>query len=272
MSTQLHGIADLIKRLEAIADQCGEKTQKDSVQEKDEFLRVKRRVYTLLEQSRTEIHEREALLKKRGNCFETIQKGHSIRQNLDELRQSLPRLQELHKKAQGKRSTGKKQEELQARYNDIRVLKRHMDEVHGLFLRTGAEGTGAAEPAAQLLGLRNAAAAEDCRRPLTEDEKGALEQMKKRDAELDKQVEELGQVVERLDPLARQIGVSADRMKLRADDMNDDVTKAEKDMEQLGKKMKEVMQYEKNTNFCCQMVLAIALLCCIGFVLNQVGI
>mmetsp|Transcript_6261 Transcript_6261/g.16967 ORF Transcript_6261/g.16967 Transcript_6261/m.16967 type:complete len:278 (-) Transcript_6261:110-943(-) len=277
MSTQLHGMSELIRRLEAIAEACGEKTQKDAAHEKDEFLRVKRRVYTLLESSRGDIHDREALLKKRGNCFETIQKGHAIRQSLDELRQSMPRLQELHKKAQGKRSAGRKQEELQARYKDIRILKRHVDEVHDLFLRSGAEGAGAgSEPAAQLLGLRSAAYApasgENSKRGLTDEERSALEHMKRRDEELDKEVAELGLVVERLDPLARQIGISADHMRQRAENMNEDVAQAEKDMQLLNKKITEVMRYEKNTNCCCQMVLGIALLCCVGFVFNQIGI
>jgi len=269
-------MSDLIRRLEAIADACDEKARKDAAHEKDEFLRVKRRVYTLLESSRSDIHDREALLKKRGNCFETIQKGHSIRQSLDELRQSMPRLQELHKKAQGKRSAGRKQEELQARYKDIRILKRHVDEVHDLFLRSSVEGASGSEPAAQLLGLRSAAYApasgENSRRTLTDEEKTAFEHMKRRDEELDKEVAELGLVVERLDPLARQIGVSADHMRQRADNMNEDVAQAEKDMQLLNKKITEVMRYEKNTNGCCQMVLCIALLCCVGFVFNQIGI
>lgn len=127
MSTQLHGIGECLTRLEKIAEECGEK-QAQAV-EKDEFLRVKQRLYVLLEETRDHIHERSTLLKRRGNCHETITKGHSIRQNLDEMRKCLPRLQELHRKAQNKRGAAKRKEELQARYKDIRILKRHVDEV-----------------------------------------------------------------------------------------------------------------------------------------------
>ena len=70
----------------------------------------------LLEEARKDIHERQKLLNKRGNCTETIQKGHNVRQALEELRQALPKLQALHKKAQNQRGAKARKEELQARY------------------------------------------------------------------------------------------------------------------------------------------------------------
>eukprot|EP00439_Symbiodinium_sp_Y106_P054356 s1795_g7.t1 len=157
MKTQLHGIGDLVKRLEAIADACGEQKSKEDLP-KDEFLRLKQRVYVLLEQGRNDIHERQKLLSKRGNCTESIRKGHEVRQALDELRASLPKLQALHKKAQSKRGAKAKKEELQARYQDIRVLKRHVDELNELFQRSQNEAHGqeiAPSTLGKSLGLRD---------------------------------------------------------------------------------------------------------------------
>jgi len=280
MATQLHGIGDYVTRLEKIAEACGEKPAKEAV-EKDEFLRVKQRIYVLLEQTREDIHSRATLLKKRGNCHETITKGHAIRQNLDELKRCLPKLQELHKKAQGKRGAAKQKEELQARYKDIRVLKRHVDEVNELFQShsTGdSSGPDGLAPHASLLGLRDPARAaancnpEDAKRLLTSDEEEALSSMKKRDAELDKQVEQVGKVVERLDPLARQIGITAESQRLKAEALSSDVERADKDLQAINKRIGEVMKYEQNTNCCCQMVLLIVLLCCVGFVFQQLQV
>lgn len=282
MSTQLHGIGDFVKRLERIAEECGEQPGKQK-KEKDEFLRTKQRIYALLEQVREDILNRGTLLRKRGNCYETIQKGHAIRQSLDELKKSLPKLQELHKRAQGKRGagSGQKKDELQMRYNDIRVLKRHVDEVNELFTSstTGTDAPGAGssgDPQASLFGLRDAARGGgrgdvDGRRALSAEEEDALSSMKRRDQDLDRQAAEIGRVVERLDPLAREIGSAAERSRLRAEAMTTDVEKAEEDLKQLNKRMAEVMQYEKNTNTCCQLVLGIALLCCVGFVFQQLN-
>uniref|UniRef100_A0A6T1NH22 t-SNARE coiled-coil homology domain-containing protein n=1 Tax=Alexandrium monilatum TaxID=311494 RepID=A0A6T1NH22_9DINO len=275
MSTQLYGIADFVKKLEVIAEECGEKKPKEAEQ-KDEFLRTKQRMYTLLEETRSNIHERETLLRKRGNCYETIQKGHLIRQHLEELNTSFSKLQELQKRAQGKRMTGAKKEEHQARYQDIRILKKHKDEVQelsqhtsaGLHAPAAASGAGA-QPS--LFGLRDAARGgeESARRLLTTEEQEALDQMKKRDMEIDKQVSDLGGVLGRLDPLAREIGSSAERQRIKAEALGTDVEDAEKDLESLNKKVAEVLKYEKNTNCCCQVFLLIALLCCVGFVFQQ---
>jgi len=277
MSSQLHGITEFIKRLERIAEECGEKPAKEA-EPKDEFLRTKQRMYLLLETVRDNVHERQSLIKKRGNCFETIQKGHAIRQHLEELNKAYLRLQELHKRAQGKRNAGARKEEHQARYKDIRILKKHKDEVNELFISCNsgidasacAMGGSAGGPQATLLGLRGAAhGEEDSRRLLSAEEQDALDSMKRRDAEIDQHVGELGKVVERLDPLAREIGSAADRQRLKAESMGQDVERAEQDMEALNKKITEVMKYEKNTNCCCQMVLLVALLCCVGFVFQQ---
>mmetsp|Transcript_48425 Transcript_48425/g.138382 ORF Transcript_48425/g.138382 Transcript_48425/m.138382 type:complete len:282 (-) Transcript_48425:233-1078(-) len=278
MPTQLQGIGEFLKRLEKIAEDCGEKPAKGA-EPKDEFLRAKQRMYQLLEEVRDSVHDRQILIKQRGNCYETIQKGNTIRQHLDELNRLYMKLQELHKRGQGKLIGGVRKEEQQARYKDIRVLKKHKDEVHELFLNSNSSidvsgnssfGT-AGGPQATLFGLRDAARSseDDSRRLLSADEHEAIAAIRKRDAEVDAQVGELGKVVERLDPLAREIGSAADRQRIKAQAITEEVDNADKDMEALNKKISEVMKYEKNTNCCCQVALLVALLCCVGFVFQQ---
>ncbi|CAJ1355219.1 unnamed protein product [Effrenium voratum] len=266
----LHGIGDLVKRLEQIAEACDQKPKQD--QPKDEFLRLKQRVYVLLEEARRDIHERQTLLSKRGNCKETIQKGNSVRQALEELRRALPKLQALHKKAQNQRGAKAKREELQARYQDIRILKRHVDELNELFGRASEEACpallGKSQDVPQLRDSARASA-EDTKRDLTSQEEDALAAMKRRDEDLEQQLHEVGLAVGRLDPLARQIGATAERQRLRAEALTAEVDKTEADMQLLNRRVNEVMRYEKNTSCCCQLCLMVVFLCCVGFIFQQ---
>eukprot|EP00928_Gymnodinium_smaydae_P088723 TRINITY_DN72785_c0_g1_i1.p1 TRINITY_DN72785_c0_g1~~TRINITY_DN72785_c0_g1_i1.p1 ORF type:complete len:281 (+),score=75.27 TRINITY_DN72785_c0_g1_i1:192-1034(+) len=277
MTSQVHGIEAYVKRLEAIAAACGEKPQTKEAVQKDEFLRLKKRCYELLEEVRDNIKDRQSLIKKRGNCYESIQKGNLIRNQLDELKGTLPKLQELHKKAQGRWFKNKRQDEIQERYQVLRLLKRLVDEANELFLTGNASTQGVdttpdgscGGPTASLLGLRHTAAEEDRSRNLSDEERGVLDRLKARDLDIDRQVGEVGAVVDRLGDMAGQLGAAAERQRLKAEAVAHEVTKAEADVVVLNKKVAEVIKYEKNTNFCCQMILAIALLCCLGFILQQ---
>lgn len=221
MATQLHGIGEYVKRLEKIAEQCGDKVQKDAVQ-KDEFLRHKKRCYELLVQVREDIAERSSILKKRGNCYETIQKGNNIRQQLTELKETVPKLQQLHKKAEKKWGANKRKEELQERFQAIRLLNRDVKEADELFLSCNAAGTEAASLLgggddgleARMFGnLRLTAAEEDNNREMTGDEQAALEKIRGKDKDIDGRIAELVDPLERLRNMAGEMGQSADRTK-----------------------------------------------------------
>jgi hypothetical protein len=274
MSTALHGINGYIKRLEAIAEQCGEKKagNAEAQQIKDEFTRMKLRMYLLLEEIREGVHERQALMKRRGVCTETIQKNVDNRQKYDELKRTLPQLQQVHKKAMGKRSAERNKEELQNRFRDIRVLKQHVDEVHELIEGGNLEQAPSLPdgPAAALFGnsLRETARGE-MNRNLTDEEKEELAKMRGRDAEIDKQVGEIGMVVERMKPVAEQIGATAKLQKEKADATSAAVDKNTEEIKKQNEFVKEIIKYEKNTQCCCQMVLGIVFLCVIGFVFHQ---
>merc|ERR1712187_49408 len=166
-------------------------------------------------------------------------------------------------------------DESQERYKVIRLLKRQVDEANELFVSSNAgvdisEMDGAhSNPGASLLGLRHAAREEDCTRLLTDEEKAGISRIRERDKELDKEVDEIGKVVDRAGEIAKQIGTTAERQRMKAEVIGTDVEKADTDIKDLNKKVTEVMKYEKNTNFCCQMVLVIVLLCCVGFIFQQ---
>lgn len=280
MTTLLLGMSQLITTLESIAEQCGEKIEKPA-DPKDEFLRVKAKMYALLSEVRENILERQALLKRRGQCLETIQRGHTVRQQLDGLKKALPQLQALHKKAQGKRNASKNREELQARYQDIRILKRHVDETSEMFLGTMAgneesntnllrdAGMGSSAPPS-LFGNHRAegAAQPDCG-PLSDEDRGEIDRLRARDAANDKMVDEALDAVERMKAPALQIGQVADHHAKLARDLSADAEKAEADLKHASKRVTDVMRYQKNTNLFCQMILGITLLCCLGFIAQQ---
>jgi hypothetical protein len=271
--TQLQGIGQYTKRLEIIAEELGEKVKEKK--QKDEFLRHKQRCYELLEQVREDILERQNILKRRGNCYETIQKGNHIRQQLTELKGILPKLQQLHKKAEKSWGASKRQEELSDRFQAIRLLNRQVKEADELFVSSNA-GTDASAlldsdgPAATLFGsLRHAALEEDTKRGLTNEEQQAIVKIRGRDKDIDKEIGEVGKVVDRLQDMALNIGHTAERQKKSAEALNTDASKADDDLKELNRKVTEIQQYEKNTNFCCQMVLLLGLLCCVAFIFQQ---
>lgn len=270
MSSSVHGINAYIKKLEVIAEYCGEKKVAQAV-EKDEFVRLRIHMYTLIKEIREGVHERQALMSKRGICQETITKGHECRSKLQELQRSLPQLQQLHKKASGKKKAAQQKDELQSRFQDIRQLKRHVDEVRDLI-----EGANTNEDptlrhttsSAQLLGLRESARGETGRAMNAEEEQ-ALAAMKAKDEQIDRQVGEIGEVVERLGEIATQIGRTAEQHTQQADVLQVGVDKNTEEIKRQVEYTKEIIKYEKNTTMCCQMVLGIVLLCVVGFIFHQ---
>jgi len=273
MSSCVHGINAYVKKLQVIQEACGKKkVAGQEAEPKDEFVRNKLRMYMLIEDVRDGVRDRQAVIKRRGICHETINKGHENRQKMAELQRSLPQMQQLHKKAMGKRSAAQNKEELAARYQDLRVLKRHVDEVRELIEGTNAdmEDVGTRP---ELFGLREAGRGDpDIKRDLTDDEKQALADMRARDEKIDQQAGEIGDVVQRLVPLAEQIGVTAERQKAQADTLTSSVDKNLKEIERQSEFTKELIKYEKSTTQCCQMVLGLLLLCVIGFIFNQIGL
>lgn len=281
----LKGINVHIKTLETIAEKCGEKKKDDKPAVKDDFQQTKATMYRMLEVLRENIRERQALQKNRGSAgsYEVIEKGVRIREQMQSLERYLPKLQEIHRKQQNKTRTFSK-EELQKRYQDIRVLKRCIDEVKCSFqgntdlpdLPEGeidASGGGNSCPRATLFGnsaLRAAGNASDSKRDLTDEEAGAMDRFKNRDAMFDNMLDEISLTVDRLKPIAEQIGTSAQRQQLLAEDIRENAEKAEDDLRSMNVRLHEVMQYEKGTTFFCRFFLIMILMACLGFLYNQI--
>jgi DNA repair exonuclease SbcCD ATPase subunit len=276
MSSCVQGINTYIKKLEAIADACGEKTVTKETGVKDAFQDLKSRMHELITQIRKGVHDRQALTSKRGICHETIQKGSENRRKLDDLQKLYADLQAVHKKALGKRSSAQKKEELQERWQDVRVLKKLVDDTRELVeaANEGNEDPALRVPSATLLGLREAAARGDyvTNRALSEEENQVMDEISARQKGIDNQLGDLDKVVNRLGDMAPRIGHTAEMQTKQAEEISKGI---DKNIEELGaqtKKAKEIIQYQKNTNLCCQMVLGLLLLCIVGFICHQLGL
>lgn len=273
----IHGIASYIKKVEAIADQCGEKKVAAAAETKDAFVLKKMRMYMLIEDIRDGAQERSALMKRRGICSETITKGHEHRQKLTELKSLLPELQQLHKKATKKQKANAndaKSQENAMRWQDMRVIKEHVKATADL---VDGQEEDAGAPSAQILGLglRDAANARgdtNTQRAFTEEEQQVLTDMRARDKQIDQQVGEIGCIVERMVPIAEQIGFTAEKQKMQADAISSGVDKNRDEIDRQNEATKELIKYEKSTTQCCQMVLGLLLLCVVGFICHQMGI
>lgn len=275
----IHGISSYIKKVEAIADQCGCGEKKAAIVEtKDEFILTKMRMYMLIEDIRTGVQERSALMKRRGICSETITKGHEHRQKLTELQSLQPKLHQIHKKAGKNKKTNSndaRSQENTMRYQDMRVIRLHVESTRDL-----VEGQAQDEdtaPSSQMLGLglRDAANARgdpNTQRPFTEEEQQVLSDMRGRDKQIDQQVGEIGCIVERMVPIAQQIGFTAEKQKDQADKIATQVEKNTEEIDRQGEATKALIKYEKSTTQCCQMVLGLILLCVVGFICHQMGI
>jgi len=277
MSTQLHGMHSYMERLRKIAEACGDKRAKDA-DPRDAFQLQKAKMYQMLQEVRDNTRSRHELIAKRGNCHETINRGHTIRKQLEELKRMIPQLQDMHKKAQNKRSARKEEnkEELKSRYEDIRNLKRLIDEANDMFSnsaqRLSQTGTEDLAPGPTLFGLRGACeACVDDRRGMDYDEREMLKRWKDRSEGQDKMLGQIGNGLERVKNQALEIGFSAERQTAKAEGLTADVSAADEDLKKMRKRLDEVMRYEKNTNLCCQLILGLSLFCCIGFVVQQLN-
>jgi hypothetical protein len=189
----------------------------------------------MLELLRRGVHERQALLDEHGPSVRTVRLGVEVRQRLEELDQSLPRLQALLRR----RSCVNK-EDTQARYNDFRCLKRQIDEAKDLFHGVGLEEADRSGAQVQSAASRSKTAqfglphdgADEAGRPnaqrdMTCEEKAAMGHIRQRSSEMDEHLGDIGLAVDRLKDLAGQIGTSAERQKERAEVLTKDVDDAQ---------------------------------------------
>lgn len=286
MSSVLLGISKYEKILEDIAEACGEgKAKKKEAESKDEFIRTKKAIYQMLTTLRTNIRERQAHQKRHGNSHESIERGLRIREQIKQLEKTLPKLQEVHRKQQQKTLFKNKKltvEEIEERFQDIRIVKRQLEEAKQWFAQGNAPdlaaeeggglGLGDADLRIELFGSKaegsgaaGVAAVDKSGRGLNEDESTAMDRWKQKDAEFDQLLDEIGDIADRLNPLAQKIGAAAERQSIMAQEVIRKTDKAEADVRNLNVRIRNVMNYQKNTTFFCQLMLGIALLTGFGY-------
>ena len=81
--------------------------------------------------------------------------------------------------------------------------------------------------------------------------------------------DQIGVVCDRLNPIMSQIGETAQRQNMVAQELTTKVDKHENSMQTLNKRIKHVMQTEKNTDFICKIVLFLFLLTVIAVVVQM---
>ena len=77
---------------------------------------------------------------------------------------------------------------------------------------------------------------------------------------------------ERLNPMVHEIGEAAQRQNIIAGEIEKKVDKADGDMKNMNKKLKDVMQTERNSSFICKLILFIVLLTFVGLFAQQVNV
>jgi len=272
----LTGIAGFEEKLRLIAEECGEKVNDKQPGEKDEFVRLKLEMHLVYGELREGVQERHDLMKRRGNCQETIQMRQKNWLKMEKMKRNLSQMQALNKKAMSKRDK-KKKEEVSIRIQDIRVLTSMVNEAKDLIEGAGTEqdATLGGGQAATLFGggLREAGRGDpNMNRGLTPEEQEELDKMRTRDKEIDDQVGIIGNIVERMVPIAQQIGITAEQQTKQADAVAEAVEKNTVEILRQNKYCKEIQRFEKNTQCCCQITLMLLLLCVVGFVMNQLGL
>jgi hypothetical protein len=272
----LTGIAGFEDKLKKIAEECGAEVKNNETGEKDEFQRLKLEMYLVYDELREGVQARHDLMKKRGNCQETITMRSKNFQKLEKLKSNLSQMQAINKKAMSKRDK-KKKEEVSHRIQVIRVLTEMVKEAKELTEGAGTDQDATLQggPAVSLFGngLREAGRGDpNTSRNLTPEEQEELDKMRGRDKEIDEQVGVLGGVLERVKVQAEQIGVTAEQQKRQADQIAEAVEKHKNEILRQNKYCKEIQLFEKNTSSCCQITLLILLLCIVGFIMNQMGL
>ncbi|CEM05171.1 unnamed protein product [Vitrella brassicaformis CCMP3155] len=284
MASSLHGVDELLKRLERIQEECGsiDKAAKDRKDgPKDEFLRLKEDIYSALFEVKEAIRERQVLQKRVGNSFEVIQKGVFITDTLKSLDADFKKIQELYKKQSNQRRKFE-ETELESRFQALQIMKKQLEEAKTSFKTGGAlnreDDIEIKTVLEQRAGLGLSAGGVHIQvdstggQPMspTEDEERAMYRWKHRDAQFDKQVEEIGEGVERLGEIATQINVTADKQTAMAAEIQKTAEKASAELNKMNVKLKKFMEEQKNSNFFCRIILVICLIGCVGFIWNAV--
>jgi len=285
MAPVLTGLDRLINDLEKIQTECGAGEQnKDQKVEKDEFLIVKEQAYKLLVIIREKIKHRLKILKERGNNVETISLGVRIQTMIKDMENMFPKLHAIVVKQSSAGLLRKRlsPEDCETRYNDIGMLKRHLEEAKRAHLSNRDLDDGEVESAWQQTGdggesgerrdLLGGAGVkvDETGREITEDEQKLIDRFEARDREFDNILNDISNEVDHLGEHATKIGESAERQGEMINKLKNQVDDANEGVKDLNAKVKDIMENDSNSSFCTRIILILVLMALIGLVLNKV--
>eukprot|EP00916_Digyalum_oweni_P004706 GHVL01008334.1.p1 GENE.GHVL01008334.1~~GHVL01008334.1.p1 ORF type:complete len:282 (+),score=50.42 GHVL01008334.1:42-887(+) len=276
--SSLHGIDDLMKRLGKIEQEfcVGEIiAEAETPMEKDDFIRTKTEMYNLLTLIKSGIRERHEIHAKNGNCHEAIKKGHDLSVKLNSIEELLKKLQNAYKKQVTRKKV--KQAELDLRWQDIQVLRKHIMEARATFRNSSNYTMNEIRTLTDIRADKEECGGETWRRtpgqkpeePSEEDLK-QVAKWKQRDAGFDKDLDEIKDGVAVLEELAVGIGRTADTHAKMIEEISKDNNKATTKLATLNVKTRNVMKTQKNSTFMCRIIAIIVLVACGGFIWAQV--
>jgi len=276
------GLKTVKSKLEKIQHECGDNDKAgDGKEEKDDFIRLKKSMYDMVAILRDKIRQRLTTLKERGNNVETIQLGVRIQAMIKDLENMFPKLQAMVQKqaAGGLLRKRLSPEEVESRYNDIGVLKKHVEEAKRSHqanreldeneLDQAWAGSNEREERDNLLAGANIRV-DNTDRDMTEGESALVNRMAARDKEFDNILNDIALEVDALGESANKIGEAADRQNVIINELTRKGEDAHEGVKDLQGRIKDIMEQDKNSTFCCRIILILTLLGIIGIILQKV--
>lgn len=250
----MSSIPGLISRLENLDAELAPPSDKkdDADANLDEFGRLKKKCARTVKDARKMIEERDELLEKQsgGGTKQTVEMSARIRHQLRALREDAQRMSDLQRKqqekAEKKKKGGPSQEEVEHRAEIVDLTWKHIEECEQLEKRR-LGGPSASSRTALLSGAganRNQKAAttttlKDIDDPELE---AGLQQLQKKDQEIDAELDVLSKGVGRLKGIAVDIQSEVKMQNVMVDELTDKVDGATGHLKDLNKKLKDTLE------------------------------
>lgn len=285
LTNEFKEINDLLVRIGKVEKDClGEKDEQEAIAEiADDFLRTKAQLYSTLQEVRTLIRERHDIQKRMGNNVETIQKKSQISEKLRGLQLDIDKLQEVYKKqAKQKKKLKLTDEEIESRFADVQVLKRQVDEIHGIAQNSNQYSTNEirtlteiraenAERGQMRFGPNGTAGGGGYEEPSDAD-RSQVNRWKERDKQFDEQLGQIGEGVDRLGEVAVQIGHKADEQAALTTQLHSDADVATDELVEMNNRIKKILgNGGMGFNCCCKLLLAVILVALIGWSMTLIS-
>lgn len=285
-ATILPGLGGLIKKVEFIQAECGEKNPEEGTkkEKKDDFLEMKGQMLSVLQVIRNTVRERAQIQKKYGNNYQVIDKTAKIREQIAKVDQLMPKLAQIQMRQAKSRKFDEQEKE--ARKEDIRLLTKQLEECRMAiqtnrelesddeeedfqnFERNGEFENGARNRTELLI---NSFEVDKTGRAMTQAEEDAVKKWKDRDKQFDEMLDQIGTVCDRLNPLVAQIGEAAQRQDQQAQHLQNRVEKHENTLQSMSKKALHIMKQEKGTSFICKITLFVVLFIVLGVIVRRIA-